>query len=68
MILGCVVRVYRRTGLKFSAAKSKMMVLGGEEGVGHEVCLDRMQLEHASEFKYLGWFFFNESGTDTAVS
>ena len=41
------------------------MVLGGEEGLECEVCLDRIHLEHVSEFKYLGCVF-DESGTDEA--
>ena len=32
------------------------MVLGGEEGLESEVCVDRIHLEHVSEFKYLGCF------------
>ena len=32
------------------------MVLNGEEGLECEVCVDGMQLEHISEFKYLGCF------------
>ena len=42
----------RRRGLKVNASKSKVMVLGGEEGLECEVCLDGMRLEHISEFKY----------------
>ena len=30
------------------------MVVGGKEGLECEVCVDGMQLEHVSEFKYLG--------------
>ena len=30
------------------------MVLGGEEGLECEVCVDGIRLEHVSEFKYLG--------------
>ena len=29
------------------------MVLGGEEGLEWEVCVDGMRLDHVSEFKYL---------------
>ena len=46
------VEVCRRGGLKVNAGKSKVVVLGGEEGLGCEVCVD----EHASKFKYLGCF------------
>ena len=41
------------------------MVLGGEEGLECEVCVDGMRLEHLSEFKYLG-YDLNEAGTDEA--
>ena len=50
--------VCRRRGLKVNAAKSKVMVLNGEEGVECEVHVDGIRLEHVSEFKYLGFFFF----------
>ena len=36
------------------------MLLGGEEGLECEVCINRIRLEHGSEFKYLG--FILESG------
>ena len=36
--------------------KNKVMVLGGEEGLECEVCMDGIRLEHISEFKYLGCF------------
>ena len=39
------------------------MVLGGEEGLECEVCVDGMWLEHISEFKYLGCVLY-ESGRD----
>ena len=40
--------------LKVNAGKSKGMVLGGEEGLEYEVCIDEIHLEHVSKFKYLG--------------
>ena len=43
------------------------MVLGGEEGLECEVCVDGISLEHVSEFKYLG-FVLDESGTYEAQS
>ena len=43
-----------RKGLKVNAGKNKLIVLGGEEGLEYEVCLDGIHLEHVSEFKYLG--------------
>ena len=42
-----------------------MIVLDGEEGLGHEVCIDGIHLGHISEFKYLGCVL-DESGTDEA--
>ena len=44
-----------RRDLKVNAEKSKVMVLGGEEELEHEVSVDGMRLEHVSEFKYLFW-------------
>ena len=40
-----------------------MMVLGGEDGLECEVCIDGMHLEHVSEFKCLGCVL-EESDTD----
>ena len=48
------VELYRR-GLNVIAGKSKVMVLGGEEGLECEVHVGRICLEHDSEFKYLGF-------------
>ena len=39
-----------RRGLKFNAGKSKVMVLGGEEELECEVCIDGICLEHVSVF------------------
>ena len=55
----------RRRGLNVNACMSKMMVLGGEEGLEIEVCVDGIRLEHISEFKYLGCVS-DKSGTDLA--
>ena len=52
--------------LKVSACKSKVMVLRGEEGLKCKVHVDGIRFEHFSEFKYLIFFFFDESGTDRA--
>ena len=41
------------------------MMLNGEEGLEWEIHVDGMQLEHMSEFKYLGCAL-DESGTDEA--
>ena len=38
----------RRRGLKANAAKSKVMMLNGEEGLECEIRVDRMYLEHMS--------------------
>ena len=55
--------VCRRRGLKVNAGKSKMMMLGGEEGLECEVCVHGMQLERESESEYLGCVL-DESGTN----
>ena len=65
--VGCFVEVRRRRGLKIDAAKSKVIVLGGEKGLECEVCVDRIRLEHVSEFKYFGYVLV-ESFTDEVVS
>ena len=54
-----------RRGLKVNASKRKVMVLGGMEGLECEVCVDRIRLEHVSEFIYLECVL-DESGTDEA--
>ena len=41
----------RRRGLKVKAAKSKVMVLHGEEGLECKVHVDGIRLEQVSEFK-----------------
>ena len=61
--MGRFVEVFRRRGLKINAGKSKVMVLGREEGLECEVYVDGTCLEHVSEFKYLGCVL-EESGTD----
>ena len=63
---GRFVEVFRRRGLKVNAGKRKVMMLGGEEGLECEVCIDKIHLEHVSEFKYLVCVL-DESGTDEAV-
>ena len=45
--------------------KSKVMVLGGEEGLEWKVCVDGMQLDHVLEFKNVG-YVLDKSGTDGA--
>ena len=51
--------------MKAKAGKSKVMVLGGEEGLEFGVCVEGIRLEHVSEFKYLGCVL-GELGTDEA--
>ena len=36
-----------------NADKSKVILLGGEEGLECEICVDGVLLEQVSEFKYL---------------
>ena len=64
-MVGHFVEVCRRRGPKVSAGKSKVMVLGGDEGLECEICISRKRLEHVSEFKYLGCVL-DESGTHKA--
>ena len=64
-MVGWFAEVCRKRGLKVNASKSKVMLLNGEEGLECEVHVDRIHLEHVSEFKYLG-FVLDESGTDVA--
>ena len=48
--------------MKDNAGKSKLMALNGEEGLECAILRDGIQLEHVSEFKYLG-SILDESGT-----
>ena len=50
----------RRRGLKVNAGKSRVMVLNGEEGLEYKVHIDWIHLEHASEFKFLCFFWTNQ--------
>ena len=50
-MVGRFTEVCKRRGLKVNEGKSKLMVLDGEEGLECEVCVDRIRLEHVSEFK-----------------
>ena len=52
-MVGCSVEVCRRRGLKVNASESKVMLLGGEEGLKCYVCVGGIRLQHVSEFKYL---------------
>ena len=51
----------RRKELKVSAVKSRVMVLNGEEGLECEVYVDRIRLEHVSEFNIWGVFWTNKA-------
>ena len=65
--MGYFVEVCRRGGMRVNAGKRTMMVLGVEEGLKCEVCIDGICLEHVSEYKYLGCLL-DKSGTNEAVS
>ena len=56
-LFGSFVEKCRRKGLKVITGKSKVMVLGREEGLECEVCEDGIRLEYISEFQYLGFVF-----------
>ena len=60
-----MLRCVGKRRLKVNAGKSKMMVLNGEEELECEVYIDRIHLEHFSEFKYLQCVL-DESGTGGA--
>ena len=60
-IVGYVIEVCRRRSLKVNAAKSKVMLIGGEKRLEFEVYRNGICLEHISEFKYFG-FALDESG------
>ena len=62
-IVGRFVKMCRRKELKVNAGKNEVIVLGEEEGLDGEVCVDGV--EHVSEFKYFGCVL-EESGTDEA--
>ena len=51
--MGPFAEMCRRRGLKVNACKSEVVELDGEEGLGCEVCVDRIRLEYVSECKYL---------------
>ena len=62
-MVGQFVEMCRRIGLKVSVCKSRVMVLNREDRLECDVYVDRIHLEHVSEFKYLGCVF-NESKAD----
>ena len=63
-MMGRFVELCRR-GLIVNAGKSKVIVLGGEEGLECKVCVDGIRLEHASQLKCLECVL-DKSGTDEA--
>ena len=65
VIVGRIVQVCRRRGLKVNAGQRKVMVLNGELGLECQVHVDWIRLEYVLGFKYLGCVL-NESGTDGA--
>ena len=63
MMVGRFAEVCTRRGLKVNSGTRKVMVLNGEEGLGCEIRVDGIRLEHVSEFKYFG-YIMDESGTE----
>ena len=61
--VGLFADVFKRKGRILNADKTKLMLLGGEEGPIYEILVDRIRLEHVSELKYLG-NVSDESGAD----
>ena len=57
--------VCRRRSLKVNAGKIKVILVGGEEELECEVCVNRIRLEDVSEFKYLECIL-DESGRNEA--
>ena len=64
-MVGWLAEVCRRRGPKVGAGKSKVMALNREEGLECEVHVDRIYLDHVSEFKYMR-YVLDEYGTDGA--
>ena len=65
VMVGWFVEVCKRRALKVNAGKCEVIVLNEEEGLECEVYVDRIHVEHVSEFKYLGCVL-DKSGTDRA--
>ena len=57
VMVGRFLRFVEERGLKVNPDKSKVIVLGVEEGLGCEVHVDGAQLKQVSEFKYFGCVF-----------
>ena len=47
-IVGRFIEMCRRRGLKVNTGKSKVILLGGEEEIECEVCVNGIRLEHVS--------------------
>ena len=62
-LAGRFVEVCRSSRLKANVGKSKVMMLGWEEGLECEVCVNGIRLEHVSDSKYLRCVL-DESGID----
>ena len=58
-VVGCFVEVFKRRGLKVNAGKSEVMVLGEEEGLKYEVCIDGIRLEHLQNLNTWDVFWTN---------
>ena len=65
---GRFVQVCGRKGLEVNLDTSKGIVLGGEEGFECEVHVDGIHLEHALEFKYLGYVLYRPGTYETECS
>ena len=64
-MVGRLIELCRKRGLKLNAVKSNVMVMNGEKELECEAHVDGVRLEHVSEFKYLGCVL-DEAGTDGA--
>ena len=64
-MVGYFVEMCRRKGLNVNADKSKVMVLGGVEGLEWEVLVNEMRWRTVSEFRHIGCVL-DESGTHEA--
>ena len=60
-MVGWFAEVCRRRGLKVNPDRSKVIVIGGEEGLDCEVHVDGIRLEHVSELNNWGVFWTNQA-------
>ena len=60
VMVGHFIEVCKRRSLKVNAGKSKVMVIGGEDGFLCEVCIYRICLKHVSGIEILGMCFGQE--------